>query len=121
MTAAATAWVGEHDFSSFRAAGCQSRSVARHMQRIDIEARGPWIVFEFTANAFLYHMVRNLVGTLIEIGRGRQPPEWAAELLGARDRRLAAATAPPEGLCLTAVGYAPHYEIPEPEHAAYLP
>jgi tRNA pseudouridine38-40 synthase len=121
MTSAAAAWIGEHDFSSFRAVGCQSNSPFRCMQSIEIEARGTWVAFEFTANAFLYHMVRNLVGTLIEIGRGRQGPDWAAELLVGRDRKLAAATAPPEGLSLVAIGYPSEYDIPVSQRGVWLP
>lgn len=121
MRTASAAWIGEQDFSSFRAVGCQSHSSLRFMQRIDIQARGPWVVFEFTANAFLYHMVRNLVGTLIDIGRGRHRPEWAAELLDGRDRKLAAPTAPAEGLCLAAIAYPPEFDVPTPEGSFFPP
>lgn len=112
MTEAAASWVGEHDFSAFRAAACQSRSPFRLMQSIEIRARGALIAFDFTANAFLYHMVRNLVGTLVEIGRGRQPAHWAAALLHARDRTLAAMTAPAAGLTLAAVAYPEEFQLP---------
>src|SRR5690606_40996952 len=94
MTAAAVAWLGENDFSSFRAAGCQSRPPMRRLTAVRVARSGRLVALEFTANAFLHHMVRNLVGTLVEIGEGRRPPAWAAELLAARDRRLAAETAP---------------------------
>lgn len=112
MRAAAAAWIGEHDFSAFRAAGCQSRSPFRLMHSIEIRSHGALISFEFTANAFLYHMVRNLVGTLVEIGRGRQRPAWAAELLLARDRTQAAMTAPSAGLTLVRVTYPGEFSLP---------
>jgi len=105
MTQASVAWLGENDFSAFRAAGCQSHSPMRRMMSIALRDRPPLLDVEFQANAFLQHMVRNLVGALVEIGRGRRPSEWAAELLQARDRTLAAMTAPPQGLTLAAVGY----------------
>jgi len=112
MREAAVALVGEHDFSAFRAAGCQSQSPFRLLQRAEVRRLGPLIVFEFTANAFLYHMVRNLVGTLVEIGRGRQSPAWAVELLQARDRALAGMTAPPQGLTLAEVSYPDRFGLP---------
>jgi tRNA pseudouridine38-40 synthase len=112
MSAAAVAWLGENDFSSFRAAGCQSRTPMRRLIRVGVTRAGRIVVFEFVANAFLHHMVRNLVGTLVEIGAGRRPPEWGAQLLAARDRRLAAPTAPAQGLTLVDVAYPEHYGIP---------
>jgi len=105
MTQATIAWLGENDFSAFRAAGCQSHSPMRRMISIALQHRPPLLDIEFQANAFLQHMVRNLVGALVEIGRGRRPPAWAAELLQGRDRTLAAMTAPPQGLTLAAIGY----------------
>ena len=105
MTAAASAWLGERDFSSFRAAQCQSSTPMRRMLAIGIERSPARIVLTFRANAFVYHMVRNLVGALVAIGRGQQTPRWGAELLAARDRTQGAATAPPQGLCLIDVGY----------------
>jgi tRNA pseudouridine38-40 synthase len=112
MRQAAASLIGEHDFSAFRAAGCQSRSPFRAMHRIDFRSQGPLLCIEFVANAFLYHMVRNLVGTLVEIGRGRQRPEWARELLAARDRAQAAMTAPAAGLTLAAVKYPSEFPLP---------
>lgn len=105
MSAAATRWLGERDFSAFRAAGCQARTPNRCLQAVGISADESLTVLEFTANAFLYHMVRNLVGTLVHIGRGRAPADWAGELLASRDRTLAPATAPARGLTLLAVSY----------------
>jgi tRNA pseudouridine38-40 synthase len=115
MRSAATAWIGEHDFSAFRAAGCQSHTPWRCVHSIEVHEFADIVAFEITANAFLYHMVRNLVGTLVEIGRRRQPPEWANELLQGRDRKLAAATAPAAGLTLAAIGYPAEYDLPEPQ------
>ncbi len=112
MSRAAAAWLGERDFSSFRAAGCQSLTPMRHLMRVAIRRDGPAVRLDFTANAFLHHMVRNLVGTLVEIGQRRRTPESAPALIEARDRRLAAATAPPQGLTLIEVGYAGDWGLP---------
>lgn len=114
MAAAARHLLGEHDFSAFRAQGCQAKHPIRTLHRLDVVQMPPCIVFRVEANAFLQHMVRNFVGTLLEVGRGRQPPEWVAEVLAARDRRLAGVTAPPDGLYLTGVRYAPVYGLPPP-------
>jgi tRNA pseudouridine38-40 synthase len=105
MIEAAVAWLGEHDFSAFRAAGCQSHSPMRHMMSVAFDDRAPLIEIEFQANAFLQHMVRNLVGVLVDIGRGRHPSAWAQELLQARDRTRAGIAAPAQGLTLAAIGY----------------
>lgn len=112
ISAAAAAWLGENDFSSFRAAGCQSRTPMRRLLRVGVARAGRVLALEFTANAFLHHMVRNLVGTLVEIGLGKRPPAWAAELLAARDRTLAAATAPACGLTLLDVRYPGQFALP---------
>lgn len=113
MTAAATAWLGEHDFSAFRAAECQSTTPMRRLDAVRIARRGERVSIEVTANAFVYHMVRNLVGTLVEIGRGRRPYTWAAELLAGRDRTRAGATAPAAGLMLVGVRYAERFGVPD--------
>lgn len=112
MTEAARYLLGEHDFTSFRAQGCQAKHPIRTLHRLDVVTIEPCIVFRVEANAFLQHMVRNLVGTLLEIGRGKQPPAWAAEVLAARDRRRAGVTAPPDGLYLTGVRYGEEYGLP---------
>jgi len=96
--------LGEHDFSSFRAAGCDAVHAVRRVFGSDLERRGDLIVYEVEATAFLRHMVRNIVGTLVEIGSARRPPDLGA-LLAARDRTQAAATAPPHGLCLAEIRY----------------
>lgn len=105
MSAAAVQWLGERDFSAFRAAGCQSSSPMRRLSVVEIRRNGSEMLLDFTANAFLYHMVRNLVGTLVHIGRGEAPAHWACELLASRDRTLAPATAPARGLTLMSVSY----------------
>jgi tRNA pseudouridine38-40 synthase len=112
MAKASQYWLGEHDFSSFRAAGCQSRTVVRKMIAIRVVRAKEQVIVEFTANAFLHHMVRNMVGVLLAIGTGRAAPEWAAEVLEARDRRQAGVTAAPTGLYLVEVQYPKHYGLP---------
>lgn len=115
MIAAAEFWLGEHDFSSFRAAQCQSRTRIRHIRSIQIVRIGDQVIVEIVANAFLHHMVRNMVGVLISIGTGRARPEWAKQVLEARDRRQAGITAPPTGLYLVEVQYPEHYGLPQME------
>ena len=112
MAAAAQHLVGEHDFSSFRAAACQAKTPVRELQRLDIRQDGDHIVIDCEANAFLHHMVRNIVGSLARVGRGEASPDWVAALLERRDRRLAGMTAPPWGLCLTHVRYPGELAIP---------
>ncbi len=112
MRAAARQFTGEHDFSAFRSSECQAKSPVRTLHALEIEAAGGRIVFTLRANAFLHHMVRNIVGTLLYIGKGKHPPEWAAELLESRDRSRAAPTFAAEGLCLEHVEYAPQWNLP---------
>lgn len=107
--------LGEQDFTSFRAAACQSRTPMRNVSELSVRRKGQYIVVEIEANAFLLHMVRNIVGTLLEIGEGRKPTQWAAELLSLRDRTRAAATAAPNGLSLIRVRYPAALGFPEPE------
>jgi tRNA pseudouridine38-40 synthase len=114
MVSAARHLLGEHDFSSFRAQGCQAKHPIRTLHRLDVEVIEPCIVFRVEANAFLQHMVRNFVGTLLEVGRGRQAPAWVAAVLAARNRNLAGTTAPPDGLYLSGVRYAEKYGLPPP-------
>ena len=104
---------GEHDFSAFRAAGCQARSPLKTMTQASVGQCGPLFVFDFAASAFLHHMVRNLVGTLVHIGKGAQPPGWIDELLAMRDRKLAAPTFAPDGLYFRGPVYEPHWGLPE--------
>jgi tRNA pseudouridine38-40 synthase len=113
MLEAAALLVGEHDFSSFRSTQCQARSPVRRLQAIRLERHGEFIVAEVTANAFLHHMVRNLMGLLIDVGQGRERPGRARELLALRDRKLAPATAAASGLYLWRVHYPPVFELPD--------
>src|SRR5262249_30864530 len=116
MTAASLHWLGEHDFSAFRAAGCQAKSPMRRLMAVRIaraaQAGGVLWQLDFTANAFLQHMVRNLVRALLENGRGDPPPPAAREMLASRDRTQAAVAAPPAGLTLLEVLYPEHYRLP---------
>jgi tRNA pseudouridine38-40 synthase len=107
MSVAARYLVGTHDFSSFRASGCQAKSPVRELRRLEIRGFDQWINVECEANAFLHHMVRNIMGSLVRVGRGEAEPEWIQTLLEARDRRLADITAPAAGLILEHVGYSP--------------
>jgi len=113
MRAAAEHLVGTHDFSSFRAAECQARTATRDLTALDVVRRGEFIVLQVTANAFLHHMVRNLAGLLVHVGRGDAQPAFAAELLTARDRRLAPATAPAAGLYFWRVHYPQVFGLPD--------
>src|SRR5712672_4441797 len=97
--------VGEHDFSSFRSAECQAKSPVRIIQDAGIRASGAYLLFDFTANSFLHHMVRNIVGSLVYVGKGRHDPAWLASVLASRDRKLAAPTLEAAGLYLARVGY----------------
>jgi tRNA pseudouridine38-40 synthase len=120
MQAAAAQLVGEHDFSAFRSSQCQARSPVRRMQAIELIRRGEFIVAELTANAFLHHMVRNIMGLLIAVGQGRVPADRAGQLLALRDRTRAPATAPAAGLYLWRVHYPAVFELPD-DSAMMLP
>lgn len=113
MSAAAAHLIGEHDFSAFRAAHCQSHSPVRRLTRLSVERQGDWVVIEATANAFLHHMMRNIAGLLIAVGKGDRPPGWAHEVLSQCDRTKAAATAPAAGLYLWKVEYPEAFRLPE--------
>jgi tRNA pseudouridine38-40 synthase len=112
MRTAAQYLVGEHDFSSFRARGCQSKHPVRTLTRIEIFPHGEHLIVEVSANAFLQHMVRNIIGTLLAVGSGKHAPGWVKEVLEARDRNAAGITAAPEGLYFTRVDYPPLYALP---------
>ena len=107
--------LGEHDFSSFRAAQCQARSPVKTIQRIEITQRpgSSYWHFEFEANAFLHHMIRNIMGCLVAIGQGSHPPEWLLEVLVARSRKAAAPTFSPEGLYFLGPVYEARHGLPE--------
>jgi tRNA pseudouridine38-40 synthase len=112
MHEAAQVLLGEHDFSAFRAVECQSKTPVRRMQAIDVHRSGDYVHFDFTANAYLHHMVRNIIGTLIDAQAHNDPSGQVAEILAGRDRRQAGFTAPASGLYLWRVNYPPHFGIP---------
>jgi tRNA pseudouridine38-40 synthase len=112
MRRAAKLLLGEHDFSAFRSSECQAKSPVRVIERAEIASRAPYVLFDFAANAFLHHMVRNIVGCLVYVGKGKHPPEWIAELIEKRDRRLAAPTFPADGLYLSDVRYEARWKLP---------
>ena len=113
MRQAADILLGEHDFTSFRASACQALSPVKNMLAIDIHQRGAYWRIEFEANAFLHHMIRNIMGCLVQIGQGKRPPEWMAEVLAARDRDAAAPTFSPDGLYFLGPCYEPYWGMPE--------
>ena len=120
MIAAAGALVGTHDFSSFRSAECQAKSPVKTMHAVRVERSGDFVRFTFEASAFLHHMVRNVVGTLIAIGRGQRDAASMSALLVARDRTLAAPTFMPDGLYLAHVRYPPRTPLPAPVAFAHV-
>jgi len=120
MQAAAQQLLGEHDFSSFRSSECQAASPVRTMQAIEIVQQGEFILFRFTANAFLHHMIRNLMGALLYIGMGRQPTDWIDYLLTQKDRKFSAPTFAADGLYLAHVEYADSAFLPEVDWRADL-
>lgn len=113
MHQAAQYLLGEQDFSSFRSSQCESHSPMRCVESILVRRSGPFVVIEVIANAFLHHMVRNIVGVLLQVGCGDASHEWVKEVLLARDRRVAGKTAPPEGLYLYQVRYPDVYDFPD--------
>jgi tRNA pseudouridine38-40 synthase len=121
MRAAATALVGEHDFSAYRSAECQSQSTVRRLYRINIARVGDHVIIDIEANAFLHHMVRNIVGVLADIGAGKRSVEWAGQVLQTRDRRQGGVTAPAAGLYLMAVAYPAQFAVPAPRAGWWPP
>lgn len=105
--------LGENDFSAFRAAQCQSHTPWRNVHHLQVSRQGDYVIVDIQANAFVHHMVRNIVGSLMEVGQGRQPVEWIKWLLEQRDRTLAAPTAKAEGLYLVDVSYPEHFALPK--------
>lgn len=117
MHRAAQALVGTHDFSSYRALGCQAKSPVRTLHRLRVQRFADLLVMDLYANAFLHHMVRNIAGVLITIGKGDAQESWAAEVLALRDRTLGGVTAPADGLYLIDVTYPPEFDLPKPPPA----
>lgn len=113
MQKAGSLLLGEHDFSAFRAAQCQARSPVKTLRQAEVRRIGDLLVFDFEASAFLHHMVRNLVGSLVYVGQGKHPPGWIGELLSSADRRLAAPTFAASGLYLVGVQYEAHWALPD--------
>jgi len=113
MRAAVRPLIGTHDFSAFRAAGCQAKTPIKEMHEITIERHEDMILFTLRASAFLHHMVRNLVGALVYVGQGRQDTDWVGELLMGRDRTVAAPTFMPDGLYLANIDYDPKWGLPQ--------
>ena len=112
MEHAASYLLGEQDFSSFRASQCQALSPVKTMLALDIHQRGAYWRFDFEANAFLHHMIRNIMGCLVQVGQGKKPAEWMAEVLAARDRRAAAPTYSPDGLYFLGPRYDASWSLP---------
>jgi tRNA pseudouridine38-40 synthase len=112
MRLAATALLGEHDFTSFRASACQARGPVKTLQRLDIARRGAYWRFDFEADAFLHHMIRNIMGCLLAIGQGMQPAAWMTQVLAALDRDAAAPTFPAAGLYFLGPVYDAHWNLP---------
>jgi len=113
MRQAAAFLLGEHDFSSFRATSCQAKSPVKQMYDISIHRRGDLLMFTFRASAFLHHMVRNIMGSLIVVGNGNHEPQWLQDVLVSRNRSIAAPTFMPDGLYLAKVEYDPKWGLPQ--------
>ncbi|MEA3410700.1 MAG: tRNA pseudouridine(38-40) synthase TruA [Pseudomonadota bacterium] len=114
MRGAAAHLKGKHDFSTFRALQCQAKSPVRHVTEISVSRNADFVSIEVEADGFLHHMVRNIAGVLMTIGRGERPPEWIQELLELRDRTRGGVTAPPDGLYFIRASYDPVFGLPEP-------
>ncbi|BCB26420.1 tRNA pseudouridine synthase A [Sulfurimicrobium lacus] len=112
--------VGEHDFSAFRASGCQAKSPVKHLRELAITRQGDTLIFDLAANGFLHHMVRNIVGCLVYVGKKRYPPEWIGELLASADRTRAAPTFAPDGLYFSGVTYDPKWDLPRPSRVLHF-
>ncbi len=113
MHEAAQVLIGKHDFSTFRSAGCSAQHAIREVTAFDVIRCGDIVKIDITANAFLYHMVRNIVGSLIAVGNGEKSIQWFAGVFEERNRKLAGVTAEPRGLCFMSVRYDPKYGLPE--------
>ncbi len=120
MSEAAKHLIGKHDFTSFRAQACQSKNPVREIHELKIERRNNYVIVDVRANAFLYHMVRNIAGVLIAIGTGKEKTDWARQVLEAKNRSAAGITAPPQGLYLTNVEYPGRFELPSADSSNIL-
>jgi len=118
MQQAAHHLIGQHDFTSFRASGCQARSPVKTMARVDFVRRGAYWRFDFEADAFLHHMIRNIMGCLLAVGQGHKSPEWMRDVLAAKSRDAAAPTFAPDGLYFLGPVYDPKWQLPS-RTAAY--
>ncbi len=118
MQEAASLLIGQHDFTSFRASACQAKSPVKTISRAEISRRGAYWRFEFQADAFLHHMIRNIMGCLLQVGQGHQEPQWMGQVLAARDRDAAAPTFSPDGLYFLGPVYGPEWNLPS-RTAAY--
>ena len=122
MREAARCLVGRHDFSAFRSSQCQAKTPVRTLTRLVIDTDGPYLRFDLLADAFLHHMVRNIVGCLLYVGDSRQQPGWVSDILESRDRRRGAPTLAPDGLYLAGVGYEARWRLPHfPRIMPFLP
>lgn len=117
MSKAAEYLLGEHDFSAFRASECQAKTPIKHLQKAEVRMADKYFIFDFSANAFLQHQVRNMIGALIYVGKGTYPPEYIKQLLQKRDRTLSPPTFSPNGLYLTSVGYDAKWDLPMTQSA----
>lgn len=115
MQAASRYLLGEHDFSAFRAAQCQAKSPVKHLHQLDIARHGDMLVFDLSADAFLHHMVRNIIGCLVYVGKRKYPADWMEAVLESRERKLAAPTFMPDGLYLRGIRYEAKWGLPQKE------
>lgn len=120
MKKAAAHLIGKHDFTSYRAVGCQAKSPVRDVRQLDIYRSGRLVVIDVRANAFLHHMIRNFAGVLMAVGCGEAEPDWALQVLKARDRREGGVTAPPYGLYFVDVRYPDEFDLPKSEIGPYF-
>jgi len=120
MQAASQCLLGAHDFSAFRASQCQAKSPVKYLYQLDMHRQGEMLVFDLSADAFLHHMVRNIIGCLVYVGKGKYPPDWLARVLSSRERRLAAPTFAPDGLYLRRIGYEAKWGLPQMDSTIML-
>ncbi len=116
MKAAAQSLLGKHDFSAFRSAQCQAKSPVKHLRQLDIYREGDMLIFDVSADAFLHHQVRNIIGCLVYVGKGKYPVAWLAKVLASGDRKLAAPTFAPDGLYLRCITYEAKWGLPQAIH-----